>query len=128
MAFKISKIDLRDFRDIAEVLDEDNPNVYADWFRMTPRVPAYRNKERYLVIKRANFIMNPWTPLKVRVPTIKLDKYGWVVQPYCERYRLKEAVQLIAKQLGKNHGCDLHYANVGWICERGKMVPKMFDW
>jgi len=124
MPFKPSRTDLQDFRDIAEILDEDNPTVYADWYRMSPRVPAYRNKERYLVIKRANFILNPWTPLKVRVPTIKLDEYGWVVQPYCERYRLKEAVQLIRKHLSKNHGTDLHCGNVGWYM--GK--PVMFDW
>ena len=124
MPFKLSKTDLRDFRDIAEILEEDNPTVYANWYRMSPRVPAYRNKERYLVIKRANFILNKWTPLKVRVPTIKLDGYGWVVQPYCERYRLKEAIEVIHKQLRKNHGCDLHCGNVGWYMGR----PVMFDW
>ena len=93
MPFKLSRSDLQAFRGDASDLDDLScPGRFTQWKRICNRTPVYRDTERYLVLKRVNFILNPWTPLKVRVPTIKLDEYGWVVQPYCEKYRLKEAV------------------------------------
>jgi hypothetical protein len=124
MPFKLSKIDRQALRDIAEDIDElGDPKRFAGWIRICERVPVYLNKERLLVLKQPHFILNPRTPLKFRVPTIKIDDCGWVAQPYCEKYRLKEAVQILRKQLGEI-GYDIHHLNVGWYM--GK--PVMFDW
>ena len=123
MSFKFSRAQLKEFRQIAGVL-RNLPMVHANWYRMSKRVPAYRNKKLGLVIKRSNFILNPRTPLKVRVPSITLDQFDWVVQPYCERVKLDVAVQLIKKELSERHNSDLHPGNVGWY----KKKPVMFDW
>jgi hypothetical protein len=99
------------------------PNSYDGWRSICARVPVYLNKKRNLVVKCPRYIDNPYTPKKFRVPTIKLDEFGWVAQPYCQKVRRKEAVELLRKKL-KNCVCDLHHLNVGWY--NGK--PVLFDW
>ncbi len=83
-----------------------------------------------LIVKNPRFVMNPRTPLRVRVPTIKLDD-GWVVQPKVVKKDRKKAVQALRKSL-IGVSCDLHSLNVGWMKQtsgkRSKWVPKMFDW
>jgi hypothetical protein len=90
-----------------------------------------RNKSVYkcvalgVVIKRFNFISNPDTPEKVRVPTIYLSGFpDWVVQPIVRKTDRKIAVELIRDMLECDVKCDLHYLNVGWWNEN----PVMFDW
>jgi hypothetical protein len=124
MPFKLSRSDLRELRCITADIDEEgDPGRYAGWVRICKRVPVYLDKERFLVLKQPRFIYNPRTPLKFRAPTIKVDDFGWVVQPYCEKYRLKEAVLFLRSKLG-DYGYDIHHLNVGWYL--GK--PVMFDW
>lgn len=127
MPFKLSKTELKELRKIAEAIDYEvnppYPNRFGEWVRISQRASVYKNKKRGLVVKRPNFIYSPMTPLKVRVPTIKLDKFGWVVQPFVARINTKRACALIRKQLG-NFVSDLHHLNVGWY--KGK--PVMFDW
>lgn len=124
MLFKLSRTDRQELRQIAEDIDEiGDPNRFGHWVRICQRTPVYLDKERFLVLKQPRFIYNSRTPLKFRAPTIKIDDCGWVAQPYCEKYRLKEAVQILRKHLGE-FGYDIHHLNVGWYL--GK--PVMFDW
>lgn len=110
--------------DICEA--EGWPKTYkcqtGTWKRIYERTIVYRNKTKGLIVKSPNFILNPNTPLKVRVPTIDLGD-NWFVQPFVKKVDTKLAVELIREQLGKVH-CDLHRWNVGWY--DGK--PVLFDW
>jgi hypothetical protein len=124
MPFKLSRTDRQELRDTTADIDElGDPKRFGRWVRICERVPVYLDKERFLVIKQPRLIYNPRTPLKFRVPTIKIDDYGWVAQPYCEKYRLKEAVEILRKKLGDGW-YDIHHLNVGWYL--GK--PVLFDW
>lgn len=78
-----------------------------------------------VVLKCPRFIMEPRTPLILRVPTINLGD-GWVVQPIALKTNLKEAVTQIQKKLKKFNGIvpDIHVGNVGWF--DGKAL--LFDW
>ena len=91
--------------------------------RICQRCPVYRCKSLGLVVKQPHFIMTENTPLKVRIPTLKLNDEGWVVKPIAVKRNTNTAVSLIKKQLGDFY-CDLHYLNVGWWNDK----PYMFDW
>lgn len=92
------------------------------WRLISKNHTAFKNKELGVVIKSPNCILNPWTPLRVRVPTVKLG-YGWVLQPIVDRTNTALAMRLLKAEL-KDRYCDLHLANVGWW--DGK--PVMHDW
>ena len=125
MPFRLSRTDLKELRRVAEALDYQvdppYPKRFAGWVRICDRTVVY--KKGNVIIKAPNFILNQNTPLQVRVPTIKLD-YQWVAQPVVKKVNTKLAMELISKQLRKNHGCDLHRWNVGWYDGE----PVMFDW
>lgn len=127
MAFTLSRTERKRLRGVIAFVEEmDFPSCVSGWHRICKRGPVYLNKGEGIVIKRPNFILNPWTPLKVRVTTIKLTE-DWVAQPALLKEDTELAVEIIQNQLGKVF-CDLHKWNVGWIKENGKMTPKMFDW
>ena len=126
MPFKLSRSELKELRQAAiDIWSNGCPKKFGNWSRICKRVPVYLDKKRGIVIKRPNFILNTRTPLKLRAPTIKLDKnwVGWVAQPYCEKTRTALAVKLLCIKLGKLH-CDLHNLNVGWYDGE----PVLFDW
>lgn len=126
MPFKLSRTERKQLRTMICCLESFGcPMQINGWRRICKRVPVYLNKKLGIVIKKPNFVLNRLTPLRVRVPTIKLDKnwLGWVAQPYCEKTNTKLATKLLRNELGNIH-CDLHVGNVGWYM--GK--PMMFDW
>ena len=89
---------------------------------------AYHCKKLGVVVKHPKFILDPRTPLCVRVPTIRLDKY-WVAQPVVEKRDLWMAVAIIERRMKpyRKYGIhpDIHTQNVGWW--RG-VRPVLFDW
>lgn len=126
--FKLTKKQIKDLNEVAD--DLANDFKVAGWrkFKSTYRnIDAYGNKQLGLVIKCPALILEPRTPLSVRVPTVSLGD-GWVAQPFVERTRLKAAKEALRgklKPLLKAGFCpDLHVGNVGWY--KGK--PVMFDW
>lgn len=123
MNFNPSDLGLYHLRRVALHLEENEPTRFHDWVRICDRALVYRNKKIGMILKRPNYIDNPDVPKDVCVPTVQLNKRGWVVQPIVKKVDRKNAVQLIRKQLG-DIKCDLHHLNVGWY--EGK--PVMFDW
>ena len=91
------------------------------------QMDAFYHEGLGVVLKRPRFIMEPRTPLILRVPTISLGD-GWVVQPIAVKTNLKAAVEQIRKQikphLARGIFPDIHAGNVGWV--DGK--PLLFDW
>ena len=91
------------------------------------KMDAFYHEGLGVVLKNPKFIMEPRTPLNLRVPTIKLGD-GWVVQPIAVKTNLKAAVEQIRNQLkphlARGISPDIHNGNVGWV--DGK--PLMFDW
>lgn len=125
--FKVSRAAYAILR---QLIDEDSAepsneiHVKGHVFkRICQRCSVYRCKSLNLVVKQPNFIMTPNTPLKVRVPTVKITVDGWVAQPIVRRTDTTRAMAIIQKKLG-NFYCDLHTSNVGWW--RNQAV--MFDW
>lgn len=97
-------------------------------YRSTYRsLAAYRNESMGIVIKKQNCILEPRTPLSVRVSTEHL-RDGWVMQPIVKKVNLKMACENIRRRIAgvykKGIFPDLHTGNVGWY--DGK--PVMFDW
>lgn len=126
--FKLNKNQIRHLNEVADELV--NEFKVAGWkrFKSTYRnIDAFYNKELGLVIKCPAMILEPRTPLSVRVPTVSLGD-GWVAQPLVVKTRLKAAKEALRgklKPLLKAGFCpDLHVGNVGWY--EGK--PVMFDW
>jgi len=113
-----------------ELLESTGRTSGFGWKRFTSTyrtIQAYGHKGLGLVVKKQNCILEPRTPMSVRVPTMKL-KNDWVVQPLVKKVRLREACLYIGGRLvfareRKIHP-DLHTGNVGWY--NGK--PVMFDW
>jgi len=132
--FKLSKTEIAFLHEVTCRVDEyDQPRgltVCEQKFTcICRRAQVYHCKARGLVIKRPNFILNPRTPLKVRVPTIVIreDRNAmgdWVAQPFVLKHDKKLAKERIIKMLGTDVGYDIHAYNVGWY--QGK--PVMFDW
>lgn len=121
MKFALSRNELKEIRSVAAAIDYGLlPDRCFGWTRVSKRTPVYRKGD--LILKNPNFILNDKTPIKFRVPTIKI-RHDWVVQPYCQKIRTKLAATILRKQMG-NLMCDLHAQNVGWY--KGK--PVMFDW
>jgi hypothetical protein len=123
MTYNPSRSERKRLRGVIELIEElDQPQCVNGWWKICKRGPVYLHKGDGIIIKRPNFILNSKTPLKVRVPTIKLTA-EWVTQPEVFKYDTDLAVKIIKQQLGKVF-CDLHKYNVGWY--RGE--PVMFDW
>ena len=91
------------------------------------QMDAFYHEGLGVVLKNPRFIMEPRTPLILRVPTISLGE-GWVVQPIALKTNLKAAVEQIRTQLephlARGIFPDIHTGNVGWV--DGK--PLLFDW
>lgn len=89
------------------------------------KMDAFYHEGLGVVLKNPRFIMEPRTPLILRVPTISLGD-GWVVQPIALKTNLKAAVSEIKKKLEQHKGInpDIHVGNVGWFDNQ----PLMFDW
>lgn len=113
-----------------ELLESTGRTSGFGWKRFTSTyrtIQAYSHKGLGLVVKRPNCILEPRTPLAVRVPTMKL-KNGWIVQPLVKKVELRRACDVIGERLKsvreRKIYPDLHTGNVGWY--NGK--PVMFDW
>lgn len=127
MHFKLSKTEKDAIRTMVDICEAEGwPKTYVGqigtWKRIYERTIVYKNATKSLIVKSPNFILNPRTPLKVRVPTINLGD-NWFVQPVVKKVNTKLAVELIREQLNGVF-CDLHRWNVGWY--DGK--PVLFDW
>jgi hypothetical protein len=113
-----------------EVLDNTKQTSGLGWSRFTSTyrtLQAYRHKALGIVLKKPNCILEPRTPLSVRVPTVKL-KNGWVMQPLVKKVELRKACDIISGHLKdareRQIYPDLHTGNVGWYNGH----PVMFDW
>ena len=93
--------------------------------RLGKPLESFYNERLGWVIKRPVFILEPRTPLAVRVPTICL-RDNWVAQPIVEKTDLKKALITIQIKLMGHKGIhsDLHCGNIGWY----KNEALMFDW
>ncbi len=127
--FKLSPSERKYLSEIADELDKEcGPKRLGDFVRICKRSYVYRNRKIGIVLKAPSFIMTPNTPLRVRIPTIKINS-DWVAQPIAVRSRAAEAViALQYKLVNVNPYPDLHKDNVGWIKVEGKLVPRLFDW
>ena len=128
MPFKLSKTLRSEVQEVIDAHDSGEGGTIITssenrWRSICKRAVVYHCKDLGLVVKIPNFILNERTPLKVRVPTIRIDQ-DFVVQPYVEKVKTKEAYLAILKKLKRDVGYDLHRGNVGWY--NGK--PVMFDW
>lgn len=94
---------------------------------------VYYSKSLNLVLKRPVFILEPRTPLFLRIPTYRVRE-DWVAQPIARKTDLKKAVEMIEltlkpyRQLGI---CpDVHVYNVGWhtFDQSNEARPVLFDW
>lgn len=126
MKFKINSQTRQILRNRAEILA--NGGKVAGWKRYKStyrKMDAFYHEGLGVVLKCPKFIMEPRTPLVLRVPTISLGD-GWVVQPIALKTNLKAAVEEIRTKLKKFKGInpDIHTGNVGWVDNQ----PLMFDW
>ncbi len=96
-------------------------------FKSTYRtMDAYYSRELRVVIKRHVNILDPRTPLGLRVPTMKLFEY-WVAQPLVRKTNLRKAVDLVESRMsayGRRFYTDVHVGNVGWYAREALL----FDW
>lgn len=127
--FKIDAQLRRYLLESARLMEDEGQHVKG-WgaFKSTYRgVTAYYNKKLGIVVKVPHFILEPRTPLFLRVPTIKLDD-EWVAQPLLRKTDLRRALTMLRKSLkpylDKGIFPDIHAQNVGWY--NGK--PLLFDW
>jgi len=131
MPFKLSKRNKEAVISAISIVETLNDNCALTgpyhFKRICERTQVFACKELGIVFKKPNFILNPNTPKKVRIPTISIVHEnigdGWVVQPIAKKVNTKLAVQIIREQLNGVF-CDLHRWNVGWW--NGK--PYLFDW
>lgn len=112
----------------AELLDSGENVKGWKRFKSTYReMSVFYNKSLGVVVKNPKFILDPRTPVSLRVPTVKLGD-GWVVQPLVRKTELGEALRSLKQDLKpylkKGIFPDIHSGNVGWY--KGK--PLMFDW
>jgi hypothetical protein len=132
MLFKLSRLERKHLLLCARDLEQDI--ALPKWHRYTSKrrkMLCFYNKEMGVVVKKPALVLERRTPMLLRAPTIDLGE-GWVCQPILEKKRLKMALIALEKQLQPyiKRGIvpDIHVGNVGWMCEKGKMVPKLFDW
>ena len=126
--FKVNSQARRYLGVIAKDLSDGKKRIGWKRYKSTIRqMDAFYHEGLGVVLKNPKFIMEPRTPLIVRVPTVQLGD-GWVIQPITRKTQLKEAVEQIRKQLepylAKGIFPDLHVGNVGWYENK----PLMFDW
>jgi hypothetical protein len=112
----------------AELLDSGTPLKGWKQFKSTYRdMSAYYNTSLGIVLKNPKFILEPRTPLFLRVPTVNLGD-GWVVQPLVRKTQLRAALTALRTKLEpyfkKGIRPDLHVGNVGWYGKK----PVLFDW
>jgi hypothetical protein len=119
--------ELREMADKVGRMDQLYVVVYAGrthlFKRICRRIQAFACTSLGIVVKRPNLIITTNTPLKYRVPTIKLNAARWVVQPIVDTSEAARAEQVMERKL-KGWFCDLHTGNVGFW--KNKAV--MFDW
>jgi hypothetical protein len=132
MLFKLSRLECKHLLLCARDLEAGM--TLPKWHRYISKrrkMLCFYNKEMGVVVKKPAFVLEHRTPRLLRAPTINLGE-GWVCQPILEKKRLKMALIALEKQLQPyiKRGIvpDIHVGNVGWLCENGKMVPKLFDW
>jgi hypothetical protein len=98
--------------------------------RHNKNLNAFYHEGMNVVVKKPVLILDPRTPMTLRVPTIRLDD-EWVAQPIVKKTKLKLAYNRLRKQLLSYKGIhpDLHVNNVGWYeISPNKWVPRLFDW
>lgn len=123
--FKLSPSERKYLSGIADELDKEyGPKRLGDFVRICKRSYVYRNRRMSIILKAPSFILAMNTPLRVRIPTIKINK-DWVAQPIAVRSHAAAAViALQYKLVNVNPYPDLHKENVGWW----HGVPLMYDW
>ena len=126
---RLTDIQIKHYNDTLDALHNgESVKGWRVFVRSGEELDAYYNKTEDMVIKLQNFINDDRTPLKFRVPTVKLDNNGYVVQPLVEKRNLTEALKILRVKMKPyfKRGIfpDLHRYNIGWY----KNKPLMFDW
>lgn len=110
-------------KQVVAALERNSGKLPEDFRRIDRRVPVYASRRRGIVVKKGHFLLDT-PPANVRVPTRRISKTDWIVQPIVARVFLRDAVRAVQAKLPKGTCTDLHTGNVGWL--NGQAV--MFDW